>query len=196
MGVQPSPMPKSIEWKIDDEVDTAYLMVTGSREFTDLKAVDDTLRAYYTAFEAKHPGKTLMLISGHAQRGADVLAEMVWSEFGPVYTEPAQWDVHTPDRCKCANDESAEYCRLAGIVRNEKMVNDWPLSVVIAFYNPTAANAGTNHAAEYARNEGIPVRTVIQHIAEPQSAAVVASEPAASDSTPGDVSGFLAASVN
>lgn len=144
---------------MDEKVHT--LMVTGSREFNDLRLVSETLATYADAHAQKFPDVPLVLISGHAQRGADVLAEMVWPDYGPVLTEPAVWSEHTPDRCKCHDNPDATYCKLAGIIRNEKMVDSYSPSVVVAFYEPTAANAGTNHAAEYARANGIPVRTVV-----------------------------------
>lgn len=163
MPLLASPMPNAIEWKfvtlpeIKDEV--ATIMITGSREYVDLKSVNETLVPYFRAFIEKHPGHDLVLISGHAQRGADVLAEMVWSEYGPVLTVPADWQTHTPERCKC-HDTNAEYCRLAGIVRNEKMVDEYKPSVCVAFYSDNSENRGTNHAAEYARSKDVPVRIV------------------------------------
>ena len=165
MNITASPMPTQIKWHDVNLGDIEYpvhtIMVTGSREFDDLRQVHDILARYAEIHAQDYPDIPLVLVSGHAQRGADVLAEMIWPDFGPTATEPAQWDVHTPGRCKCADDPTATYCRLAGIVRNEKMVNDYKPSVVVAFYEPTAENRGTNHAAEYARSKDIPVRTVI-----------------------------------
>ena len=163
MNITASPMPTQVKWHevVLEGTTTHTIMVTGSREFEDLRQVHDVLSRYAEIHAQDYPDIPLVLVSGHAQRGADVLAEMIWPDYGPVLTEPAHWDVHTPGRCKCANDPTATYCRLAGIVRNEKMVNDYKPSVVVAFYEPTAANRGTNHAAEYARSKDIPVRTVI-----------------------------------
>lgn len=161
VGIQPSPMPNAVKWNDVKIGDATYhtLMVTGSREYNDLRQLSGVLAEYAAAHNAKHPDVNLILVSGHAQRGADVLAEMVWSDFGPVAIEPADWNTHTEGRCKCGPD--ANFCRLAGIIRNEKMVEDYQPSVVVAFYEPTAENRGTNHAADYARDRNIPVRVVI-----------------------------------
>lgn len=164
MALLASPMPTAIKWNpviIEDLGPAHTLMVTGSREYNDLRALSEVLARYADIHNEDFPDVPLVLISGHAQRGADVLAEMVWPDYGPVLTEPAEWQVHTPERCKCANDPTATYCKLAGIVRNEKMVTTYKPSVVIAFYEPSAANRGTNHAADYARSKDIPVRTII-----------------------------------
>lgn len=187
MGIQPSPMPNAVQYETVTINGEKYhtIMVTGSREFNDLRLMDKTLREYAESHAAKHPDVPLLLVSGHAQRGADVLAEMVWPDFGPLATEPANWKEHTPGRCRCAED--ADYCKLAGIVRNELMVDKYQPSVVVAFYEPTAENRGTNHAAEYARDQGIPVRTVI--------AAPVIKEPAPLEIPNDSVENFVAGSL-
>ena len=161
MGIQPSPMPNAVVWNDATIGGVNYhtLMVTGSREYNDLRQLSTVLADYAHAHDLKHPDVSLILVSGHAQRGADVLAEMVWNDYGPVAIEPAQWSEHTPGRCRCADD--ADFCRLAGIIRNEKMVDEYQPSVVVAFYEPTAENRGTNHAADYARDHGIPVRIIM-----------------------------------
>lgn len=166
MAVLASPMPTQIKWNlvsVPEIVDTKVhtLMVTGSREYDDLRQMNDVLSRYAEIHKQDFPDVPLVLISGHAQRGADLLAEMLWQDHGPIITVPADWQTHTPSRCKCHDNPTTTYCRLAGIVRNEQMVNDYKPSVVVAFYEPTAANRGTNHAADYARSKDIPVRMVI-----------------------------------
>lgn len=177
MPLLASPMPTAIKWNnvdIEDLGTCHTLMVTGSREYEDLRQMSEVLSRYAEIHAQDFPNVPLVLISGHAQRGADLLAEMLWTDFGPVLTEPADWKTHTPERCKCANDPTATYCKLAGIVRNEKMVTTYKPSVVIAFYEPSAANRGTNHAADYARSKDIPVRTVI---AQPKASTPVVEAP-------------------
>jgi hypothetical protein len=190
----PSPMPKAVQWNFHANLpgleglpgNVATIMVTGSREFTDLKAVNDTLKDYADVFADKHPDATLVLISGHANRGADVLAEMAFTDYGPVFTLPAQWDDHSHGRCKCAED--AEYCKLAGIIRNEQMVDVYKPSVCVAFYSPTAENRGTNHASEYATSKGVPVRSIIERpvLTQPAPLEVPASSEPQATTDPGE----------
>lgn len=178
MALLASPMPTAIKWNdvVIPDLGTAHvIMVTGSREYNDLRELSEVLSRYAEIHDQDYPDVPLVLISGHAQRGADVLAEMIWPDYGPVLTEPADWQTHHPERCKCHDNPNATYCKLAGIVRNEKMINDYKPSVVVAFYEPTALNRGTNHAAEYARSKDIPVRTVIAR--ETTTTPVVASVP-------------------
>jgi hypothetical protein len=182
----PSPMPRAIQWNFHSNLpgleglpgNVATLMVTGSREFTDLRLVSETLKEYADKFYEKHPDGTLVLISGHANRGADVLAEMAFTDYGQVFTLPANWDDHSHGRCKCP--PNAEYCKLAGIIRNEQMVDVYKPSVTVAFYSPTAENKGTNHAAEYATSKGVPVRSIIEPLRLTEPAPLeVPSEPTA-----------------
>lgn len=83
------------------------VLVTGSRSWSDehtmRKAFGDLWRGWGVQ-TVTHP----VLLSGHASRGADAMAERVWHQASiAVRTFPANWDQHG---------------RAAGIRRNEHMI--------------------------------------------------------------------------
>lgn len=90
------------------------VLVTGSRDWTDGGPV------YRTLDRAKETyGDELFVIAGGA-RGADRHAEN-WAKARHVahHIEPAKWKVHSQG-CQC---RGYDYCRRAGCVRNQKMLD-------------------------------------------------------------------------
>lgn len=112
------------------------ILVTGSREFDDGQMMLDALTA-------EMDGERLIVISGGA-RGADAYAHFVASKLSGVLsaTMLADWD----------NDG-----RGAGPIRNSAMLELGP-DLVLAFYKEGAANRGTQHCVNAAKQLDIPVK--------------------------------------
>lgn len=147
--------PGSIEWKSDP--DDGVILVTGSRGWKNISEMAKVLAEYRDA--ALAAGKRPVLIHGAAQ-GADSMAAAIWSDQWGLasVSVPADWKTHTPERCRCHDDATATYCRVAGIVRNEKMVDVYHPDVTLAFFQ--GDTNGTQHCSDYAKEQGIPVRRV------------------------------------
>jgi hypothetical protein len=126
------------------------ILVTGSREFTDLRVVQDALLAVTAGHRGPHT-----LVHG-AAKGADTLAAIVAGRLGwTVEPHPALWDVHDMD-CPDWHHEQPK-CRRAGHRRNEEMV-DLGADIVCAFYKRGAANKGTAGCVKAAGQAGITVK--------------------------------------
>ena len=115
------------------------VLVTGSRDLKEYKAVYDALdEIYQTHFP-------LIVIHGSA-RGADSFAD-AWAVFRANVTPVrvvADWE----------NDG-----RAAGSIRNSRMLELSP-DIVLAFFQDGATNYGTRHMAKIAREAGIEVKTI------------------------------------
>lgn len=113
------------------------VMVTGSRDWSDIDLINNKLREIY--IELGSPENVLLLSGGC--RGADSLAESIWELNGlPVQRFPADWD---------------KYGKAAGPIRNRQMVDESP-DVVIAF--PLGDSVGTRGAIRMAQSAGLDVR--------------------------------------
>jgi hypothetical protein len=106
------------------------VMVTGSRDWTDIQTVHDALAA-------KSP---TLVINGRCPTGADQYAHE-WCEMTgvPEDPHPADWN---------------QFGKRAGYLRNAEMVALRP-DVVLAF--PRPGSRGTNMTIDLAREAGIPV---------------------------------------
>ena len=117
------------------------IMVTGSREFSDLTMIAYGLESALKALD--YPSEVI-LVTGACPTGADQLAEMIW--FGvwkrPVIHYEADWK---------------KLGMKAGPVRNSKMVKDGA-DVCLAFYVAgEGKNRGTKDCVKKAKTAGIPV---------------------------------------
>lgn len=113
---------------------TKRVLVTGSRTWTDEVTIHDALAAQWG-------DGTAVLVSGACLRGADRIAEMVWSGWGGrIERHPADWSQHG---------------RQAGFRRNAEMVNGGA-DVCLAFIR--AGSPGASHTAQLAEAAGIPTR--------------------------------------
>jgi hypothetical protein len=113
------------------------VLITGSRTWTDTKAIRDGLAAVW------HPDA--VLVTG-AARGADHLAEQCWRHWGGrVERHPADWQRHG---------------RRAGYVRNHEMI-EAGADVCVAFIR--ARSPGASHCASWTDVAGIPT---IVYVAE------------------------------
>lgn len=84
------------------------LLITGARSWTDESTMRASFRDTWVAWGPPNVTKPL-LISGHAARGADAMAERLWrAENFDVLTVPADWTTHG---------------KRAGLERNQRMVD-------------------------------------------------------------------------
>ena len=87
--------------------------------------------------------KKVILVHGDAH-GADRMAGHVWSKRGGIVEkQPADWKQHG---------------RAAGPIRNESMVNDFPIVRAFAFWK--ANSRGTAHMISILQRRKIPVHIV------------------------------------
>ena len=128
------------------------VLVTGSREFTDIGLVHQALLEVTAGNHGPHT-----LVHG-AARGADTLAAVAADKLGwTIEPHPAQWKVHDMDCPAWHHDRDLPTCRRAGHRRNEEMV-DLGADVVCAFYKRGAANKGTAGCVKVAGEAGIAIR--------------------------------------
>lgn len=120
------------------------VLVTGSRHFTDYRAVADELVKVEARRIVSGDVHRITVVHG-AARGADALAARAAEAFG-MDTEPhlADWKQHG---------------KRAGFIRNAEMVAAGA-DECIAFYKLGALNRGTEHCVGLAERAGIPVRRV------------------------------------
>jgi len=108
------------------------VLVTGSRTWTDTGTIRDALASVWGDGAA-------VLVSGACPRGADQIAEQLWTRWGGhVERHPADW---------------ARHGRAAGYRRNTVMVAAGA-SVCLAFIR--AGSPGASHTAALAEAAGIP----------------------------------------
>ncbi|MFD4699811.1 SLOG family protein [Streptomyces niveus] len=115
----------------------ARILITGSRTWTDEKAVREAINQAVSEF----PGRRAVVIHGACPRGADVMAERASHRLSlPSEAHPAEWRVHG---------------RGAGFIRNQLMV-DLGADICLAFIRDRSR--GASHTARIAEAAGIPVR--------------------------------------
>lgn len=117
---------------------TKKILITGSREFSNVQIMKDALNAEVI------PGEDVIVVHG-AARGADTIADKlaVASSVATVVRVPADWE----NRPRWQ----------AGPVRNEHMLDLGP-DVVLAFYQKGAANKGTKNCVQQAKDRHILVK--------------------------------------
>jgi hypothetical protein len=119
------------------------ILVTGSRDWTDLSALTFALGWTYGHLQARGLGPAgAVLVHGACPTGADAMADAVWTgQNMPVERHPADWDTHL---------------RRAGFIRNAEMVA-LGADVCLAFIRN-----GSNGATMTARlAEAAGIRTII-----------------------------------
>lgn len=110
------------------------ILVCGSRDWTDERAITDALLPYQAGFPSDP-----LVIHG-AARGADEIAAWIAENLGlPTRAFPADWKTHG---------------KRAGFLRNLQMLDEEP-DLVIAFQRN--GSRGTQHTIDEARRRGIPV---------------------------------------
>jgi hypothetical protein len=116
------------------------VLVTGSRDWTDLLALDKALGAEKSLADIDQ--KRMVVVHG-AARGADAMAEE-WAKRNGVAVErhPARWR------------ENGVYNPYAGLYRNRQMVMAGA-DICLAFIR--SGSRGATHCARLAEEAGIPV---------------------------------------
>jgi hypothetical protein len=110
------------------------ILVTGSRDWTDVAVIDDALREAVRGV----PADEVVIVHGDCPTGADAIVDMLALASGfTVEKYPAQWEVHG---------------KAAGPIRNAKMVEDGA-DVCLAF--PQGVSRGTRGCIELAKVAGI-----------------------------------------
>lgn len=108
------------------------VLITGSREWTDIRLIRDTLSPIWKA----HPNVTL--VSGACPRGADRICEDLAGLFGwTIERHPAEWDKYGPR---------------SGYKRNAEMV---ALGADVCFAFIKDESRGATHTARLAHKSGI-----------------------------------------
>ena len=126
------------------------MLVTGSRTWTDETAIAAALRQHWDG--------AAVLVSGACPRGADAIAERLWTTWGgQVERHPADWASG----------------RDAGMRRNAAMVTAGA-DICLAFIRDHSP--GASHTARLAEHAGIPVR----RYTHPQEVTMPPQPPAAS----------------
>ena len=129
------------------------VLVTGSRTWTDEAAIAAALRQHWDG--------AAVLVSGACPRGADAIAERLWTGWGgQVERHPADWASG----------------RDAGMRRNAAMVAAGA-DICLAFIRDHSP--GASHTARLAEHAGIPVR----RYTHPQEVTMAPQPPAASPGT-------------
>lgn len=129
------------------------ILVTGSRDWTDVRCIATALRDAYREFD-----RDAVLVHGDCKKGADKIANDVWeAKVGADKIEkyPAQWNVNGK------RDLSA------GFKRNQAMIDSKP-DLVLAFQTECKKTSchedmfhyshGAQHTIDAAEKAGIPVR--------------------------------------
>lgn len=151
----------------------ALVLVTGSRTFSDVPAIHDTLLdTWHDARQDGWPG--IEVIEGQAS-GADSIAAD-WAKANREHgvghqPTPARWEQCAPN-CPPGHRRPAHdrtYCPTAGHRRNQDMVGAGPL-IALAFIDDCTSTRcakpkphdshGVTHCIKAARKAGVPVREV------------------------------------
>lgn len=130
--------------RLPEESLVKKILVTGDREWDDIKRVVEVLETY-------RPGT--ILVHG-ACRGADIICAAVGEALGfEVRPYPADWDTHK---------------KAAGPIRNRQMLKeehkpDEPIDVVLAFHNDIENSKGTADMLDCIVKTDIPWELIKSH---------------------------------
>lgn len=116
------------------------IMVTGSRDWTDLNVICNALQE-----AVEDLGEPVRLIHGDCPTGADAIADKAWRinlpvNHNPIKPFPADWN---------------KFGKFAGPKRNQEMVDTRP-DIVLAF--PLGISPGTRGTIKKAQEAGLEVR--------------------------------------
>lgn len=117
------------------------VLITGSRGWMDAVSIRAALIEYRSLARAR--GQELIIVHGDAPSGADRLADREARDLGlRVICEPAEWKF---------------YGRRAGPVRNQRMLAEHDVDVVLAFRS-SGKSSGTDDMIAQAVQARVPVR--------------------------------------
>lgn len=114
-----------------------YILVTGSRDWTDF----DTISTELKLISEKFPVDDTYLVHGNA-RGADKISAYLWKKMGGKdIALSAEWD---------------KYGKAAGPIRNKDMLDNYDISHALAFSKNESK--GTSHMIFLLEERKIPVK--------------------------------------
>lgn len=132
------------------------VLVTGDREWQDRDFISDALAALSSS--------DTVIIEG-AARGVDTLAHEVALEFGfateryPAYWTCTDYEKDTGTSCWVEGGKhQAMHGKPAGVLRNQRMLDESKPDIVYAFHNKLKWSKGTADMVRKAQKAGIPVR--------------------------------------
>lgn len=123
------------------------VLVTGSRDFADYKALAEALDDLFFNFEGLTAPETPFTVVHGGAAGADSLAGEWCRTMRELGYSMVHAEVHRADWKK--------YGKIAGLVRNQKMVE---LGAHICLAFPRGLSRGTRDCITRAENHAIPVR--------------------------------------
>ncbi len=119
------------------------VLVTGGRDFSDRKRVFDKLNAIHHAKKNGRRTQRIVLIVHGGARGADAIAGLWAAKAGVI--------------CKVYPADWGKWDRAAGPIRNEQMLREEDVNLVVAF----PGNNGTAHMVNIALAAGIEIHKVV-----------------------------------
>jgi len=121
------------------------IIICGDRRWIDFKIIEREL--------SKLP-KDALIVEG-ACSGADAIAEFVAMKLGlRVKPYPAEWDKYK----KLETYGIFKTHKMAGVVRNQRMLDEMKPDEVWAFHKNLDASRGTKDMVNRARKAGVPVK--------------------------------------
>ena len=124
------------------------ILVTGSREWTDEKAIE-------REFRKLPPGTTI--VHGACPTGADAIADKLAMKFGfPIRRYPADWEA---ERAATGSPKAAGPKRNSKMIREEHRSGE-PISFALAFTPDLSRSRGTKDCVERAKKAGIRVEVI------------------------------------
>jgi hypothetical protein len=146
---------------------TYKVLFCGDREWGSRTTHPDTWRKemeaiYRDVMALKNMHPDLVIVHG-AARGADTAAgvlagvnDVPVEEF-PAYWNCQQYEIHTGRPCYTEDGHAAVHGRPAGVIRNQRMLDEGRPNEVYAYHSDLAASKGTKDMVRRANEQGIPV---------------------------------------
>jgi hypothetical protein len=151
--------------------DTAWALVTGSRDFRDYRLVATILNE--TWHDATQDGNTGLTLVHGAAPGADSHAENWYrrhQQFGVQRQQfHADWEADCipacPPKCRGTRPDGSTFCRSEGRYRNKRMIehvkeNAAAGSILVLAFFSRPNSTGTLNCCRLAKRAGFPVRAL------------------------------------
>lgn len=154
-------------------MDAVIILVTGSRDWVDVREVRTTINEAYDRSNLWNPnGKRFLVVRhGDCPTGADHLASLIVYSFHQqgiwqVIEDPmpADWNRACTSEChhKPRYRNGRPYCPVAGNIRNQAMIDKGGIDEVHAF--PLPSGTGTQDCIKRAKAAGLHVVEHSQHL--------------------------------
>lgn len=157
------------------------MLITGSRDWVDVREIRECIRDAYE--RSGPPGHRYLVVRhGACPTGADRIASLIVYAYHQqgIYTVmedpmPADWNRKCDSQCvhyPRHRPDGTEYCPIAGLLRNQAMIDKGGIAEVHAF--PLKGGKGTQDCMRRAQAAGLPVTVHEQHL---EAAHVGATQP-------------------